>query len=460
MKNSLKIYNTLNKQKEDFKPLEPGKVRMYVCGMTVYDYCHIGHARVMVFFDTVVRHLEATGFEVNYVRNITDIDDKIINRANENDEDFKDLVNRFVLAMHEDAGQLGVEQPSIEPRATESMDEIINMIQTLLDKDIAYVVENGDVYFAVNQFNHYGKLSGKNIEDLQAGIRVEVNDIKHNPMDFALWKSAKPDEPSWQAPWGAGRPGWHIECSAMSFEHLGAKFDIHGGGMDLIFPHHENEIAQSEACVGHQHVNTWMHVGFVKIDDEKMSKSLNNFFTIRQVLVEYSPEVIRMFLLSSHYRSPLNYSQANLDNAGVALSRLYAAIRYTKISDDLLINVSWQDKFNLAMNDDFNTPEALAVLFDITRTINRQRDRQENIESLVATLHKLSSRLGLLQLDPEDFLTGGVAVDDATIDNLIAKRKQARTDKDWGLADEIRDQLKDLKVILEDGGNGTSWRRG
>ncbi len=456
----LKIYNTLNKQKEEFKPLEPGKVKMYVCGMTVYDYCHVGHARVMVFFDTVVRHLEAIGFEVNYVRNITDIDDKIINRANDNNEDFKDLVNRFVVAMHEDTAQLSIEEPSIEPRATESMDEIIKMIQTMLDKDMAYITDNGDVYFAVDKFKSYGKLSGKNIEDLQAGIRVEVNDIKRNPMDFALWKSAKPDEPSWEAPWGTGRPGWHIECSAMSFEHLGTKFDIHGGGMDLIFPHHENEIAQSEACVGHQHVNTWMHVGFVKIDDEKMSKSLNNFFTIREVLTQYSPEVVRMFLLSSHYRSPLNYSKTNLDNAGTALARLYASIRNIKINNELEVDKTYQDKFNQAMNDDFNTPEALAVLFDLTRTINRKHDAKEDVDVLSASLVKLGSRLGVLQQNPEEFLTGGVAADDATIDDLISKRNQARADKDWALADEIRDKLKDLKVILEDGGDGTSWRRG
>jgi len=456
----LKIYNTLSRKKEKFEPLEPGKVKIYVCGMTVYDLCHVGHARVMVFFDTVVKHFAALGYEVTYVRNITDIDDKIIQRANENNEEFSALTARFIQAMHDDTARLGVALPSLEPKATESMDEIIAMIQTMLDKDMAYVAENSDVYFAVNTFNDYGKLSGKNLDELQAGRRVEIDENKRNPMDFALWKASKPDEPSWDAPWGKGRPGWHIECSAMSNKHLGDKFDIHGGGMDLIFPHHENEIAQSEACVGHQHVNIWMHAGFVKIDDEKMSKSLNNFFTIREVLEQYTPEVVRMFLLSSHYRSPLNYSKANLDNAQSALDRFYSAMRGTCIDNSGHVESDWQTKFNQAMDDDFNTPEALAVLFDLARQINRKRDQGRNIQNLVFTLIKLGEQLGLLQDDPEQYLTAGLNADDGQIDKLINERNRARDEKNWQLADQIRDKLQAMNVILEDNAEGTSWRRG
>jgi len=456
----LKIYNTLTRRKEEFTPLEPGKVKIYVCGMTVYDYCHVGHARVMVFFDTVVRHFKSLGFEVTYVRNITDIDDKIIQRANENEENFTALTARFIDAMHTDTAKLGVALPGLEPMATKSMPEIMQMIQTMLDKNMAYVAKNKDIYFAVDSFKDYGKLSGKNLDELQAGSRVAISKDKRNPMDFALWKASKSDEPGWDAPWGTGRPGWHIECSAMANKHLGEKFDIHGGGMDLIFPHHENEIAQSEACIGGRHVNIWMHVGFVKINDEKMSKSLNNFFTIREVLEQYPAEVIRMFLLSSHYRSPLNYNKTNLDNAKSALTRLYSTIRDITLATTGAINSSRAEKFNAAMDDDFNTPEALAVLFDLTREINRKRDQGKNIETLALTLVNLGSQLGLLQDRPENFLTQGEASDDEEIVRLIEERLKARDDKNWQLADEIRTKLKAMNVILEDNAEGTSWRRG
>lgn len=461
----LQIYNTQSRTKELFKPIHEGEVNMYVCGMTVYDFCHVGHARVMVFFDVVVRYLRSRGYEVNYVRNITDIDDKIINRANENGEEFNDLVERFIGALHEDAAALGIEPPTQEPRATHSMDEILSMIEQLITNGKAYVVENGDVYCEVAAIEEYGKLSGKKLEDLQAGARVEVGDLKRSPMDFALWKSAKPDEPSWDSPWGKGRPGWHIECSAMSTQCLGNHFDIHGGGMDLIFPHHENEIAQAEGATCETFVNYWMHAGFVRVDDEKMSKSLGNFFTIREVLQKYPAEVIRYFLLTSHYRSPLNYTEENLQNAQAALTRFYTALRGVETDGVAAIEESaWESRFNTAMDDDFNTPEALSVLFDLVREINRLSGAGEAdvAASHAALLLRLSDILGLLQQDPEQFLQGGSSeggLSDREIEQLIEARATARANKDWTESDRIRDLFAEEGIVLEDSAEGTIWRR-
>jgi cysteinyl-tRNA synthetase len=457
----LQIYNTRSRQKENFVPIEPGKVGLYVCGMTVYDHAHVGHARVMVFFDVVVKHLRALGFKVHYVRNITDIDDKIIKRANENGEDFRDLVERYVQALNEDTAALGIEPPDQEPRATTSMDDILSMTQTLIDRGHAYAANNGDVYFDVSSFSEYGKLSGKNLDDLQAGARVEVGEIKQDPVDFALWKSAKPDEPSWSSPWGEGRPGWHIECSAMSTRCLGNHFDIHGGGLDLVFPHHENEVAQSECATGESFVNTWMHVGFVRVDDEKMSKSLNNFFTIREVLAQYSAEVIRLFLLTSHYRSPLNYTRENLDNAVAGLTRLYTALRGVEESTAPAEH-ALRERFEAAMNDDFNTPEALAVLYESARELNKLRESKDlEAPAVAGLLRELGARLGLLQGDAEAFLRGESTSDeDAEIEALILARNNARASKDWAEADRIRDELAARKIILEDAAGVTTWRRG
>jgi cysteinyl-tRNA synthetase len=465
----VQIYNSLTRSKEPFVPIEPGKARIYVCGMTVYDLCHLGHARVLVVFDTVVRYLRASGLDVTYVRNITDIDDKIIKRAHENGESIDQLTARYIRAMHEDAGALGVEVPDHEPRATESMDQIQGMIASLMDKGYAYRARNGDVYYDVSRFERYGALSGKQIEDLRAGARVEVEEAKRDPVDFVLWKAAKPDEPSWPSPWGPGRPGWHIECSAMSTHWLGDHFDIHGGGLDLQFPHHENEIAQSEAATGHPFVNYWMHNGFVQINEEKMSKSLGNFFTVREVLKRYRPEEVRYFILSSHYRSPLNYSDDNLDQARGALTRLYTALRGLADAPPPDGGDSYRDRFTAAMDDDFNTPEALAVLFDLAREINRVRDADPAAAArLGAGLRSLGAVLGLVQGDPDDYLRGtplGLGegeggLSDADIDALIQARTAARTRRDWAEADRIRDQLKDGGVVLEDGAAGTTWRRG
>jgi len=461
----LTIYNTLSKQKEIFTPIEAGKVKMYVCGMTVYDYCHIGHARVMVVFDVMVRYLRTMGYDVTYIRNITDIDDKIIQRANENGEDTAALTERFIAAMYEDADALGVLRPDQEPRATTSIADIISMIKTLQEKGFAYQADNGDVYYAVNNFEGYGQLSGKKLEDLQAGARVDVDSAKRNPLDFVLWKTAKENEPSWESPWGNGRPGWHIECSAMSTCCLGNHFDIHGGGMDLQFPHHENEIAQSEAATGSKYVNYWIHNGFVKINEEKMSKSLNNFFTVREVLKDYAPEVIRYFILTSHYRSPLNYSDQNLDTAHQALKRLYTALRGLNTVE---IEISEEDEFkqafDKAMQDDFNTPEALAVLFDMAKEVNRLRDTDiEEATNLASALRQLSLSLGLLEADADSFLKGTQTADglsDEAIDDLIVQRREARANKQWAEADRIRDELVAHKIILEDGAEGTIWRRG
>ena len=468
----LKIYNTLTRKKEEFKPRVEGKVGMYVCGMTVYDYCHIGHARVMVVFDTVARYFRYLDYDLTYVRNITDIDDKIIQRANENGEDFNQLTERFIEAMHQDERALGVLPPDIEPKATQSIDSIVEMIEVLIKNGLAYVGSNGDVFYAVTKFNNYGQLSGKNLNDLQAGERVDVDLAKHNPLDFVLWKMAKVNEPAWESPWGLGRPGWHIECSAMSTCCLGNHFDIHGGGMDLQFPHHENEIAQSEGATGETFVNLWMHNGFVRVNEEKMSKSLGNFFTVREVLKQYKPEIIRFFILSSHYRSPLNYSDEQLNDAGAALKRLYTSLRGVNLAesgvDDTLVRADAEDyknAFKKAMDDDFNTPVALSVLFDLARELNKAKEIDlEGAQVLAATLKKLANLLGLLQDDPEDFLKSSVIDDDALTNEAIEQSIQARLDakkaKNWALADKIRDDLKEQGVILEDSPNGqTSWRR-
>jgi cysteinyl-tRNA synthetase len=475
----LKIYNTLTRKKELFQPRVEGKVGLYVCGMTVYDYCHIGHARVMVVFDTVARYFRHSGYDLTYVRNITDIDDKIIQRAHENSETMPELTERFITAMHDDERALSVLPPDIEPRATQSIPGIIAMIEALCANDLAYIGGNGDVFYAVTKFKNYGQLSGKHLDDLQAGERVDVDLAKRNPLDFVLWKMAKAGEPSWPSPWGLGRPGWHIECSAMSTCCLGNHFDIHGGGMDLQFPHHENEIAQSEGATGEKFVNLWMHNGFVRINEEKMSKSLGNFFTVREVLKQYKPEIIRFFILSSHYRSPLNYSDEQLHDARTALTRLYTALRGC---DDLDagIDTDYKARFEQAMNDDFNTPVALSVLFDLARELNTAKEaKQEKVHLLVATLKQLGGLLGILQTSPDDFLQGrhisiigsaplsltaSSAMEYTSANEVIEQQIQARLDakkaKNWTLADQIRDELKAQGVILEDAPDGTtSWRR-
>lgn len=458
----LTIYNTLTKQKTPLTPIEPGKVRLYVCGMTVYDYCHIGHARVMVVFDVVVRYLRHLGYQVIYVRNITDIDDKIIQRAKDNGENIQKLTARFIQAMYEDTDALGVLRPDHEPRATEFIPNIIAMIQRLLEKGYAYLTDNGEVCYAVNRFPAYGKLSGKRMEELRAGERVEVNESKQDPLDFVLWKAAKPGEPSWESPWGAGRPGWHIECSAMSTTCLGNHFDIHGGGMDLQFPHHENEIAQSEGATGEPFVNLWMHNGFVRINEEKMSKSLGNFFTVRDVLKKYPPEVVRYFILTSHYRSPLNYSDQNLDLAQQALTRFYTALRGLPATNQVGADQSYQRHFTAAMNDDFNTPEALAVLFDLAREINTIRTNDvSQAAALGNELHRLGNLLGILQSDPDAFLQQGgpQGLSSDEIEQLIAARQAARLRRDWAEGDRIRQHLKDQGILLEDGPTETIWRK-
>jgi cysteinyl-tRNA synthetase len=476
----LKIYNTLSRKKEEFIPREPGKVGMYVCGMTVYDYCHIGHARVMVVFDTIARYLRHKGYNLTYVRNITDIDDKIINRANENSEDFTALTQRFIDAMHEDERALNVLPPNIEPRASQSIGDILKMIQALLDKDLAYVGANGDIFYAVNKFKDYGKLSGKNLADLQAGERVDVDAAKRDPLDFVLWKMAKLGEPSWASPWGQGRPGWHIECSAMSTCCLGNHFDIHGGGMDLQFPHHENEIAQSEGATGETFVNYWLHNGFVRVDNEKMSKSLGNFFTVREVLKKYKPEVIRFFILQSQYRSPLNYSDQQLNESKIALDRLYIALNDVVVIDCEPI-AEYQERFEEAMDDDFNTPVAVSILFDIAKDLNISKHKDAvKAGALASSLKEIGELLGILQEDPRAFLQGRIhnttgalvgggaslsnSIDvvkgDAWVNEKINERLSAKKSKNWALADQIRDQLKQQGVILEDKPDGTtSWRR-
>ncbi|VVE67592.1 Cysteine--tRNA ligase [Pandoraea anapnoica] len=464
---SLRVYNSLARDKQSFTPLVPGEVRMYVCGMTVYDYCHIGHARVMVVFDMVQRWLRTLGYRVTYVRNITDIDDKIIKRAVENGETMRELTTRFIAAMHEDADALGVQRPDHEPRATDFIPQMVDMIGTLQRNGYAYQAEDGDVNYAVRKFSTYGKLSGKSIEDLRAGERVAANTAKQDPLDFVLWKRAKdtePDESKWASPWGAGRPGWHIECSAMSCQLLGNHFDIHGGGADLQFPHHENEIAQSEGATGETFVNYWMHNGFVRVDNEKMSKSLGNFFTIREVLAKFDAEVVRFFILRAQYRSPLNYSDAHLDDARGGLTRLYTALK-DAVGDGAPLdwNEPFAQRFAAAMNDDFNTPVAISVLFELAGEINKQRD-----PVLVRQLHGLAATLGLLGRDPQSFLQGATGVDEAgdgdalraSVEARIEARAQAKRERNFAEADRIRAELLAEGIVLEDRpGGATEWRR-
>ncbi|HEX5801942.1 MAG TPA: cysteine--tRNA ligase [Azospira sp.] len=455
----LKIYNTLTREKQDFVPIEPGRVRMYVCGMTVYDYCHLGHARVLVVFDMVQRWLKASGFAVTYVRNITDIDDKIIKRAVDNGETIGQLTERFIGFMNEDAAALGVQKPDHEPKATEYVPQMLDMIGQLERNGLAYQAADGDVNYSVRKFDGYGKLSGKSLDDLRAGERVEVDSAKQDPLDFVLWKHAKEGEPFWTSPWGNGRPGWHIECSAMSSQLLGQHFDIHGGGQDLQFPHHENEIAQSEGAHACTFVNYWMHNGFVRVDDEKMSKSLGNFFTIREVLKKYDAEVVRFFILRAHYRSPLNYSDTHLDDARHALTRLYTALKGETAGVGA---VDWNEahaqRFRAALDDDFNTPEAIAVLFDLASEANRTQSA-----AMSAQLRALGGVLGLLARDPQAFLQATpAAAGDLTperIEQLIGERAEAKKSRDFAAADRIRNELTAAGIVLEDSAQGTTWRR-
>ncbi len=464
----MKIYNTLTRQKETFIPINPKQIRMYVCGMTVYDYCHLGHARVMVVFDVITRYLRASGWDVLYVRNITDVDDKILSRAAENGESCIALTERFIAAMQEDETRLGVARPDIEPKATAHIAEIISMIERLIAKGYAYKADNNDVYYVVKKFADYGKLSGKNPDELLAGARVDVSDIKRDPRDFALWKAAKLGELSWPSPWGFGRPGWHIECSAMSTCCLGDSFDIHGGGPDLPFPHHENEIAQSEAATGKSYANYWMHAGAVRVDNEKMSKSLGNFFTIREILEQYHPEVIRYLLLASHYRSAINYSEESLRTARGALERFYTALRGLQAISAVPLAALDQSnadvkRFICVMDDDFGTPEAVALLFDLARALNTARadDDMDKVHAVAITLKSLAAVLGLLQADAEIFLQGdnGTGLTAESIDVLIAERQQAKKDKNFTRADQIRNELLVQSIVLEDTRSGTVWRR-
>lgn len=458
----LKIYNSLTRQKEEFKPIQPGKVGMYVCGVTIYDLCHIGHGRTFVSFDVVSRYLRYLGYDLTFVRNITDIDDKIIKRAAENGESCDSLTERLIGEMYADFDALGMKRPDIEPRATAYIAEIIAMCERLIERGFAYVADNGDVMFEVSKFDEYGKLSKQDLDQLQAGARVDIETAKRSPLDFVLWKMSKPGEPTWESPWGPGRPGWHIECSAMNSAILGDHFDIHGGGSDLQFPHHENEIAQSCCATGSKYVNTWMHSGMVMVDREKMSKSLGNFFTIRDVLAHYDAETVRYFLMSGHYRSQLNYSEDNLKQARSALERLYTALRGLDTAAEANGGEEFVTRFKEAMNDDFNTPEAYSVLFDMAREINRLKGEDEAAAAgLAARMRELADVLGLLSQEPEAFLQGGAGQDEdvAEIEALIQQRLDARAAKDWAAADEARDKLAAMGIILEDGPQGTTWRR-
>lgn len=460
----LQIYNTLTNSKTAFTPIEAGKIRMYVCGVTVYDYCHIGHARVMVSFDLITRYLRARGWDVTYVRNITDVDDKIIRRAAENNESVGALTDRMIAAMHEDEARLFVLRPDLEPRATAHIGDIIDMVSALIDKGFAYAAANGDVYYRVERFKTYGRLTNKVLEDLRSGARVEVDEAKESPLDFVLWKAAKPGEVSWSSPWGEGRPGWHIECSAMSKCCLGETFDIHGGGPDLPFPHHENEIAQSEAANGCTYVNYWMHAGPVRMGQEKMSKSLGNFFTIREVLKHYNPEVIRYFLSSVHYRSYIDYSEDGLREAHSALERFYQALKAVpQVAEAVTLSNDYAERFQVAMDDDFNTPRAMAVLFEIASELNKAvRDGSDAAPQLAAQLKQLAGMIGLLQQEPDQFLQGVAGEGDLSadeIEDLIEQRAQARMNKDFAESDRIRDLLADKGVILKDSREGTGWYR-
>lgn len=482
-KTQLYLYDTLTAQKRVFTPIQEGKVGIYVCGMTVYDYCHIGHARVMVVFDMIVRWLKEIGYDVNYVRNITDIDDKIIKRAEENGEAIGELTTRFIQAMHQDADALGCLRPNHEPKATEHIDDMQRMIDTLIHKQHAYPADNGDVYYAVDSFESYGKLSKRQLEDMQAGSRVDVDEHKRNPFDFVLWKSAKPQEPHWQSPWGNGRPGWHIECSAMSTKCLGHSFDIHGGGHDLQFPHHENEIAQSEGATGCEYARNWMHVGFINVDGEKMSKSLGNFFTIRDVIANYHPETVRFFILSSHYRSQVNFSDTALNEAHNGLSRLYHALKSVQQLNSINSGLNSHDEsikeaktavyqsehgqdFIQAMNDDFNTVSAISVLFALAREINRavKENDVKQAKLLANRLKTLAQPLNILQQNASEFLQARIGqaddgISDDEIEALIAERAQAKADKNYQRADQIRHELKEQGIELEDSRQGTTWRR-
>lgn len=450
----LYLYNSLTRTKEKFKPINPGKIGIYVCGITVYDRCHLGHARSMVSFDVIVRFLRSEGYQVKFVRNITDIDDKIIVRANERGVTINELTAQYIKAMHDDTKALNILSPDIEPCATAHIDSIIKLISRLIDKNYAYVSDNGDVCFQVEHFKDYGKLSHKDLDGLVAGARIEVVKEKRSPLDFVLWKKAKPEEPSWASPWGEGRPGWHIECSAMAMHELGEHFDIHGGGLDLQFPHHENEIAQSEAATDKCFANYWLHVGMLQVNNEKMAKSVGNFFTIEDVLKKHHPEVVRYFLLSSHYRSALNYSEENLHNAKKALERLYQSLKDVEIVEAEL-DSAWLEQFTLAMNDDFNTPVALSVLFQLSREVNKTNSPQ-----LAFTLKHLASILGLLQIAPESFLQAGFEGDEKEgIERLIQERLRAREERNWARADEIRKALSEQGIELEDGTTGTTWRK-
>ncbi|TVP48426.1 MAG: cysteine--tRNA ligase [Halomonas sp.] len=462
MDSHMHIYNTLTRRKEPFTPLVAGKVSMYVCGMTVYDYCHLGHARVMVAFDVITRYLRERGYEVNYVRNITDIDDKILKRADENGESITALTERMIDAMHEDEQRLFVLPPSHEPRATGHIADILAMIETLIEKGFAYPADNGDVYYRVRKFADYGKLNNRQLDDMRAGSRVDVDAHKEDPLDFVLWKAAKPGEAHWASPWGNGRPGWHIECSAMSTCCLGDTFDIHGGGPDLTFPHHENEIAQSEAATGKTYVNTWMHAGAVRVDQEKMSKSLGNFFTIRDVLAEHDPEVVRFLLVASHYRSAINYSVDSLTEARKSLTRLYTALEGVEADNAISQTSAYRERFIQVMDDDFNTPEALAVMFELAREVNRaKQEAPDQAPQLAAELKRLGAILGLLQQAPQTFLQGtqqqGMPLNESEIQAKIAQRIEAKANKDFAQADAIRDELAALGIILKDSREGTSW---
>ena len=459
----LQLFNTLTRQKQTFKPRVENKVGLYVCGITVYDLCHMGHARTYLSFDVLVRYMRSLGYDVTYVRNITDVDDKIITRAHENGETPDQLTNRTISMMHEDFAAINLLEPDIEPRVTTHIPEIIGVIERLIEKGNAYLTDTGDVLFEVGTFEKYGALSKQDLTQLNAGARVEIDQHKRDPMDFALWKSAKPGEPSWDSPWGKGRPGWHIECSAMNHKHLGEHFDIHGGGSDLIFPHHENEIAQSCCAFDTPYVNTWMHGGMVQVDDEKMSKSLGNFFTLRDVLKQHDAETLRFFLMSAHYRSQLSYSEDNIHQARASLERLYTSLRDVEIDQSTAPDFGgYLAKFNQAMDDDLNMPEAYAVLFELAKDINKAKDDSAQASKLAFVLKHLGAILGVLQSEPDIYLQGRAGGDEeevAEIESLIAKRNQARVDKDWSAADEARDALKALNVELEDGPTGTTWRK-
>ena len=458
----LKIYNTLTRQKEEFKPINAGKIGMYVCGVTIYDLCHIGHGRTFVSFDVVSRYLRFLGYDLTFVRNITDIDDKIIKRAAENGESCDSLTERLIAEMYADFDALNMKRPDVEPRATQYINEIIALVEKLIERGFAYVADNGDVMFEVSQFDEYGKLSKQDLDQLQAGARVDVESAKRSPLDFVLWKMSKPGEPTWESPWGAGRPGWHIECSAMNSSILGNHFDIHGGGSDLQFPHHENEIAQSCCAHGTQYVNTWMHSGMVMVDKEKMSKSLGNFFTIRDVLKHYDAETVRYFLMSGHYRSQLNYSEENLNQARASLERLYTSLRGLDMTVQADGGEEYVQRFTEAMNDDFNTPEAYSVLFDMTREINRLKgDNLDAASALGARMRELADVIGILYQDADAFLKGDAGNDDevAEIEALIKLRNDSRAAKDWSNADMARDKLTEMGIVLEDGPDGTTWRR-